>query len=118
MKTLIQTLLFLLMLSTICFAQWISTESDSLIQQVTSQVNLDSLTYYLRVLTGEDSVTIGGNRYLIRSRNAYNSGNNLAADFIYQTLRQDYLHLTIIIVFRGEMFTRNKPVLSSPIRNS
>ena len=88
MKTFLQTLLFFLLITQICFAQWMTSESDSIIQQVISETSLDTMTYYLRVLTGVDSVTIGGNRYLITTRHANYPGNNLAADFIYQTLSQ------------------------------
>ena len=88
MKRLVQILLSFFLVTQICFAQWMTTESDSLIQQVVSQTNLDSLTHYLRILTGVDSVTIEGNRYLITTRHATYPGNNLAADFIYQTLSQ------------------------------
>ena len=88
MKTFLQTLLFFLLITQICFAQWMTSESDSIIQQVISETSLDTMTYYLRVLTGVDSVTIGGNRYLITTRHTNYPGNNLAADFIYQTLSQ------------------------------
>ncbi len=69
-------------------AQWIPLEVDSLIQQVINQTNLDTLTHYVNILTGEDSVTIDNNRYLIRTRNNAYSGNDLAAEYIYQTLQQ------------------------------
>jgi hypothetical protein len=86
MNKLFYILLFFLMITQITMAQWMTSDSEQKIQQLISQTNLDSLTFYLRVLTGEDSVTIDSNRYLIKSRHILSSGNNLAADFIYQTL--------------------------------
>jgi len=65
---------------------------DSLVQALANQTNLDTLVYYVNVLSGEDSVTINGNRYLITSRNASQPGNDLAADFIYQTLEKTGLN--------------------------
>ena len=65
---------------------------DSLVQALASQTNLDTLVYYVNVLSGEDSVTINGSRYLITSRNASQPGNDLAADFIYQTLEKTGLN--------------------------
>jgi hypothetical protein len=61
---------------------------DSLVQALVNQTNLDTLSYYVNVLSGEDSVTISGQRYLISSRYWAHAHNNLAADFIYQTLQK------------------------------
>jgi hypothetical protein len=88
MRTLLKTLFFFLLTTQFCSGQWMTSESDSLIQQVIFETNLDTMNYYLKVLTGVDSVTIGGNRYLITTRHANYAENNLAADFIYQTLSQ------------------------------
>ncbi len=75
---------FLLVLSFSTFLP--AQQPDTLIQSLINETNLDSLTYYVRVLSGEDSVTINGNRRLITSRYVSNPGNDVAADFIYQTL--------------------------------
>jgi hypothetical protein len=61
---------------------------DSLVQALVNQTNLDTLSYYVNVLSGEDSVTISGQRYLITSRYWAHTHNDLAADFIYQTLQK------------------------------
>ena len=61
---------------------------DSLVQALVNQTNLDTLSYYVNVLSGEDSVTISGQRYLISSRYRADAHNDLAADFIYQTLQK------------------------------
>lgn len=60
--------------------------SDTLIQYLVNQTNLDSLTRYVNILSGEDSATINGSTYLIVSRYASHPHNDLAADFIFQTL--------------------------------
>ena len=41
----------------------------------------------MNILSGEDSVTISGSRYLITSRSYNHPHNNLAADYFYETLQ-------------------------------
>ena len=94
MKFILQILCFFLVTAQFCTAQWMSAESDSLIHTVFSQMSTDSLEHYLRILTGADSVSINGSRYLIRSRHNDQPGNDIAADFIYQTLSQTGLPTT------------------------
>jgi hypothetical protein len=65
-----------------------SQRPDTLIQHLISQTNLDTVVHYVRVLSGEDSVTINQGRYLIQSRNASRPGNALAAEYISQTLQR------------------------------
>ena len=52
---------------------------------IISEVNMDSLIYYLRNLSGEDSVVVSGENTRIEHR-VSNWGNNLAADYLSQTL--------------------------------
>ncbi|UCF65736.1 MAG: M20/M25/M40 family metallo-hydrolase, partial [bacterium] len=59
---------------------------DSLIQSLVNQTNLDTLGHYVNVLSGEDSITIGDSTYLLVSRNPLHSHNELAAEYIFQTL--------------------------------
>ena len=59
---------------------------DSLILNAISETNIDTLKHYVRVLSGEDSVIINNTHYLIDSRYSFHPHNDLAADFIYQTL--------------------------------
>jgi hypothetical protein len=59
---------------------------DSLIQNLINQTNLDTLVHFVNVLSGEDSVTINDSTYLLLSRNAVHAHNDLAADYIFQTL--------------------------------
>lgn len=52
--------------------------------QLLNQVNKDSLSLYLRQLSGDTSCTIGGQTYTIVSRHKYQPGNDKAAQFIYE----------------------------------
>lgn len=60
--------------------------TNSLIQSLINQTNLDTLIRTVNILSGEDSVTIHDSTYLFLSRNAEHPHNDLAADFIFQTL--------------------------------
>jgi len=62
--------------------------TDSLIQSLIQQTNLDTLIGTVNILSGEDSVTINDSTYLLLSRNAEHPHNDLAADFIFQTLNR------------------------------
>lgn len=55
------------------------------VEDIIGEVNLDSLIHYLRDLSGEDSVMINGERTIIEHR-VSNWGNELAADYLEQTL--------------------------------
>ena len=61
---------------------------DTLIQYLINQTNLDTLIYFVNILSGEDSVTINDTTYLLLSRYLYHPHNDLAADFIFQTLNR------------------------------
>ena len=58
----------------------------SLIQQIIDAVNSDTLTHFDAQLSGEIPVIVNGTAQTIFSRNKYQPGNNIAADFIKQTL--------------------------------
>lgn len=64
----------------------IFTPIDSVIQNLINQISLDSLTNYVNILSGEDSVTLNGNSYLIQSRHTYHPHNDIAADYIEKKL--------------------------------
>jgi len=64
-----------------CLAQ----SYDPFIEELMNQTNLDSLVSYVRILSGEDSVTIGGSTVLITHRVSY-QGNDLAAEYIKEKL--------------------------------
>ncbi len=54
---------------------------DPFIEDLMNQTNLDSLTSYVRILSGEDSVILGDTTVLIEHRVGY-TGNDIAADYI------------------------------------
>ncbi len=64
-----------------------SQTPDPFVQNVINQTNLDSLVSYVRILSGEDSVTIRGNRVLITNRTSSTVQQDLAADYIKMKLR-------------------------------
>lgn len=64
-----------------CFGQ----SYDPFIEGLMNQTNLDSLVSYVRILSGEDSVVIGGSTVLITHRVSY-QGNDLAAEYIKEKL--------------------------------
>jgi hypothetical protein len=57
-----------------------------IIQTIINQTNIDSLTYFVRELSGDVQTIIGGSPYTILSRNKNQPGNNKAADYIKQKL--------------------------------
>jgi len=56
------------------------------VQTIISEISIDSLIYQLRNLSGEDSVTVNGELTIIEHR-VSNLGNDLAADYIFETLQ-------------------------------
>ena len=58
--------------------------SFSPIEEVADEVSLDSLVSFVRILSGEDSVYIEGQRELIEQRVYYS--NNLAAQYLFEKL--------------------------------
>lgn len=59
---------------------------DSLLYQVKSNIELDSLVKHVRILSGEDSVRIDNKMVLIANRNS-NEKKQLAAEYIFVELR-------------------------------
>ena len=58
----------------------------SVIQQILNNTSSDSLTHFVAQLSGEIPVIVNGSSQTILSRNKYQPGNNIAADFIKQKL--------------------------------
>ena len=56
------------------------------IEELINQTNLDSLVSFVRILSGEDSVMIGGTKEIIHHRIS-NNNNDLAADYIKEKLQ-------------------------------
>jgi Peptidase family M28/SprB repeat len=59
------------------------------IEDIISEVNLDSLTHFVNILSGEISANINGTVHTILSRHKNYPGNNIAADYIHNKL-EDY----------------------------
>jgi hypothetical protein len=66
---------------------------DSAINDIINEVNLDSLVFNVRVLSGEDSTFVNGEKVLIKTR-AAQSGNELAAEYITERLENYGLSVT------------------------
>ncbi len=65
-----------------------SQSFDPFIEGIIEDTNLDSLVSYVRVLSGEDSVTINGERHLIKSRSSFqNSDRELSGDYLLEKLQ-------------------------------
>jgi len=76
-------LVFAILLSSLfSFSQTYNSDVEDII----NDVSLDSLTFYLRNLSGEDSVVVNGQATIIDHR-VSNWGNDLAAEYIDETLR-------------------------------
>ncbi len=60
--------------------------SNSVIQQVINQVNIDSLMYFVKELSGNVPTVIGGQPYTIVSRYKSNPSNDKAGEYIKQKL--------------------------------
>lgn len=63
------------------------------VENIIIDVNIDSLVFYLRNLSGEDSVFVNGEKTRIEHR-VSNWDNNLAADYLKQTLEGFELTVT------------------------
>jgi hypothetical protein len=72
--------------STITHTSGTTVLQESLIRSIINQTNLDTLVHFVKILSGEDLVVIGDSTYRILCRNPLHPHNDLAADFIYQTL--------------------------------
>ena len=56
------------------------------VQAVIDQTNIDSLTYFVKELSGEVQTIINGTPYTIASRHWNNASNNMAANYIKEKL--------------------------------
>jgi hypothetical protein len=77
---------FLQALILLMATQGVTLSQTPIIQTIINQTNIDSLTYFVRELSGDVSTIIGGSPYTILSRNKNQPGNNKAADYIKQKL--------------------------------
>ena len=85
-KTLIFLLSLILILTRVEIVDAQQSPPHSFIQNLINQTNLDTLVHFVNVLSGDDSVTINDSTYLLLSRNAVHPHNDLAANYIFQTL--------------------------------
>lgn len=60
---------------------------DLHVADLVASVDLDSLTRYVRELSGEDSTIVNGEKILIRNRHGDHADNQLAADYISEKLQ-------------------------------
>lgn len=78
MKNIIKFILILVFVKSFSLSQY------SIVQQIANDVSLDSLKLYIRQLSGDTSCIIGGSPYTITSRYKTQSGNQKAAEYIYE----------------------------------
>ena len=80
MKKLLQLTIAFLVL------QSVSSGQNPVIQTIINETNIDSLSYFVKELSGEVQTIIGGSPYTILSRHRNQPGNDKAADYIKQKL--------------------------------
>ena len=80
MKKLLQLTIALLVVQSVSFSQ------NPVIQTIINETNIDSLSYFVKELSGEVQTIIGGTLYTILSRHRNQPGNDKAADYIKQKL--------------------------------
>ncbi len=81
MKKFIPILLF-----GVLFVQTIAYSQSPVVQSILEEMNIDSIVYFARELTGDVETIINGTPYTIQSRNKYQPGNDMAANYIQQKL--------------------------------
>lgn len=87
---------FILTLLIICFTiQQGYSQQNAVVQNIINQVNIDSLTHYVKELSGNIPTIIGGQTYTIVSRHKNQPGNDKAMEYIKQKLEQYGLTTTI-----------------------
>ena len=85
----IMTVSFILLSFQIQFGQ-----NFSVIQPIIDQVNIDSLVHTVSVLSGEETFTMDGENYRIRSRYMNHVDNDLAADYLMDRLESYGLNVS------------------------
>ena len=77
--------LHLVLISFLLFS-YQSFSQSVVVQSVINKTNIDSLMYRVQELSGEVQTTINGTPYTIVSRNKYQPGNDMAANYIKERL--------------------------------
>jgi hypothetical protein len=78
---------FLLVFALLVAIQSVPYSQTPIIQNIINQTNLDSLTQYVKELSGEVQTIINGSPYTIASRKYNHTGNDMAATYIKQKLQ-------------------------------
>ncbi len=78
---------FLLVFVLLVAIQSVSYGQTPIIQTIINQTNIDSLTYFVRELSGDVQTVIGGSPYTIVSRHKNQPSNNMAANYIKEKLQ-------------------------------
>ena len=76
----------LVFLFSVLGVQLTSNAQIPVVQTIINQTNIDSLVYFVEELSGEVTTLIGGVPSTIVSRNKYETGNELAAQYLEQKL--------------------------------
>jgi len=76
----------LILLLGILFVQTSSYSQSPIVQSIIEEMNIDSIVYFAREISGDVQTIINGTPYTILSRNKYEPGNDKAADYIQQKL--------------------------------
>ena len=118
MRKILQALILFLSIQSLSFSQ------SPIIQTIINQTNIDSLTYFVRELSGDVQTIIGGSPYTIVSRHKNQPGNDKAADYIKQKLNsyglvtydQNFSSTAeMFTVFNLVLFIQTKNILSALI---
>ena len=80
MRIILRTLTLFLVIQSISLSQ------NQTIQNIINQTNIDSLTYFVRELSGDVQTIINGQPYTILSRRYNHAGNDMAANYIKEKL--------------------------------
>jgi len=80
MRKVLLALILLFALQSLTFSQ------TPVIQDIINQTNIDSLSYFVRELSGDVQTIIGGQPYTIVSRRWNHAGNDMAANYIKEKL--------------------------------
>ncbi|NUN10699.1 MAG: M28 family peptidase [Ignavibacteriaceae bacterium] len=89
MKQRFGTLISGLLILFIIFSPNIHSQgSNSVIQQIINQVNIDTLMFFVKELSGNIPTTIGGQPYTIVSRHKNNASNDKAGEYIKERLER------------------------------
>lgn len=79
--------ILLILLMSVLGIQFNSFAQSPTVQSIINQADIDSLVYFVEELSGEVQTVIGGTPYTIISRNKYETGNAMAAQYLEEKLQ-------------------------------